>query len=329
MAGEPRGQDHVYADGYDPADPTFAPEGDQSHAGYESSEKCGSEYRHPANQRREGGRRAGLGRNVRAWARDVHQRIQEDGGQMPFFPWASQNITAAAALLQRLPEPATPEERRAQRDVQELLNLAARQQAESSILRWRDPTPSHQASSHPHARASTARVSVRSSNVPPERKRLGPICDAQAILSARRHDERDREHSVARDYNPRHGGRYDPRHDHSISPPTEPQRRGQDREDVPPPAGPRAFGRDILNAPVPQRYRAPSNITKYSEETNPRIWLEDYRLACLAGGADNEAFIIRNLPLYLADTTRAWLEHLPPASINSWMDLREIFVSHF
>ena len=44
------------------------------------------------------------------------------------------------------------------------------------------------------------------------------------------------------------------------------------------------------------------NITRYARETNPSLWLEDYQLACRAGGADNDYFIIRNLPFFLADT---------------------------
>ena len=74
--------------------------------------------------------------------------------------------------------------------------------------------------------------------------------------------------------------------------------------------GPQAFGQHILNTAFPPRYRPPTNILKYSGETNPRLWLEDYRLACQASGADNDDFIIRNLPLFLADSARAWLEHL-------------------
>ena len=75
--------------------------------------------------------------------------------------------------------------------------------------------------------------------------------------------------------------------------------------------GPPAFGRHILNAAFPPRYRPPTNIPKYSGETNPELWLEDYRLGYQAGGVDNDDFIIRNLPLFLADLARAWLEHLP------------------
>jgi hypothetical protein len=46
-------------------------------------------------------------------------------------------------------------------------------------------------------------------------------------------------------------------------------------------------------------------------ETDPRVWLNDYRLACQLGGATTDEVIIRNLPLHLADSARTWLEHLP------------------
>jgi hypothetical protein len=78
-----------------------------------------------------------------------------------------------------------------------------------------------------------------------------------------------------------------------------------------------------------QWYRAPTNVLKYSGESNPDLWLEDYRVASQAGGADDDYFIIRNLPLFLADSVRTWLDHLPPTSIRSWADLKEIFVGNF
>jgi hypothetical protein len=59
----------------------------------------------------------------------------------------------------------------------------------------------------------------------------------------------------------------------------------------------------------PQGYRLLMNIPKYSEEMNPGLWLKNYQLACQAGGADSDYFIIRNLPLFLADSPRTWLEH--------------------
>jgi hypothetical protein len=81
--------------------------------------------------------------------------------------------------------------------------------------------------------------------------------------------------------------------------------------------------------PVLARYRPLANIEKYARETNLGLWLKDYQLACQAGGTDGDAFIIRNLPLYLADSARTWLEHLPPNEIRCWANLKEIFVGNF
>jgi hypothetical protein len=70
------------------------------------------------------------------------------------------------------------------------------------------------------------------------------------------------------------------------------------------------------------------NILKYFRETNPGLWLKDYQLMCQAGGTDSDSFVIRNLPLFLADSAQTWLEHLPPNKIQSWANLKEIFVGN-
>jgi hypothetical protein len=46
------------------------------------------------------------------------------------------------------------------------------------------------------------------------------------------------------------------------------------------------------------------------------LWLADYRLACQLGGTDDDNLIICNLPLFLSDAARAWLQHLPPGQIS-------------
>jgi hypothetical protein len=38
---------------------------------------------------------------------------------------------------------------------------------------------------------------------------------------------------------------------------------------------------------------------------------------------------VTNLPLYLGDSTRTWLELLPRDKINDWTDLRQVFVGNF
>ena len=145
-------------------------------------------------------------------------------------------------------------------------------------------------------------------------QRLSRNRDVCNTLDARRRTYDDSREGASHGYQPHRGGHYD---------------IGEDRGPSPGLPGPQAFGRHILNAAFPLRYRPLTNIPKYSRETNPRLWLKDYRLACQAGGVDNDDFIICNLPLFLADSARTWLEHLPPNQIQSWADLKEIFVGNF
>jgi hypothetical protein len=55
----------------------------------------------------------------------------------PLFRRASQNLAAAAMLLRGCPEPATSEERRVREQLKAFLEVAAAQQAESSVSRQR------------------------------------------------------------------------------------------------------------------------------------------------------------------------------------------------
>ena len=123
----------------------------------------------------------------------------------------------------------------------------------------------------------------RGRTVAPVHERLSLHRDARNTLDARKRGRSDERDEAGRGYHPRRGGRYD---------------SGEDRSPSPNLSGPQAFGRHILNAAFPPQYRPPTNILKYSRETNPRLWLKDYQLACQAGGADSDSFIIHNLPLF-------------------------------
>jgi hypothetical protein len=181
--------------------------------------------------------------------------------------------------------------RRIQGELKNLLEDASVRRAESSASRRQGYPPEH--------RAATSRF-MREASVHTGRTR-----DATPVAPGRlgnEHHRRDcRAHldeKVCRGYHPRRGGRYD---------------SGEDRSPSPEPPGPQAFSRAIRRAPFPTRFRTPTTITKYSGETRLELWLADYRLACQLGGTDNDNLIIRNLPLFLSDAARAWLEHLPPA----------------
>jgi broad specificity phosphatase PhoE len=47
------------------------------------------------------------------------------------------------------------------------------------------------------------------------------------------------------------------------------------------------------------------------------------------GGAIDDRVIIRQLPLFLSDTARAWLKDLPPRQIHDWDDLVRVFEGNF
>jgi hypothetical protein len=85
----------------------------------------------------------------------------------------------------------------------------------------------------------------------------------------------------------------------------------------------------VCSAGRSARRPSPTTIVKYNGETDPRVWLNDYRLACQLGGATSDEVIIRNLPLHLGDSARTWLEHLPASQIHNWDDLVRTFVGNF
>ena len=145
----------------------------------------------------------------------------------------------------------------------------------------------------------------------PVRERLGPNQDAHSIISNRRqawHD--DDVHRAAM-----RAGDTGPGRTIEGTCETRPRhcRRPDDRSPSPEGPGPRAFGWRIRRAPFPQRFQ---HLAKYIGETNPGIWLEDFWLACRAGGVDDDLFIIQYLPICVGEHVRVWLEFLPHDSIR-------------
>jgi hypothetical protein len=206
-----------------------------------------------------------------------------------------------------MPEPSTTEGRRIQGELKNLLEDAAVRLAESSASRRQGYPSEH--------RAVTSRF-MREASVHTGRTR-NTASAAPGRLGNELHHRNRRAHldeRVCRGYHPRRGGRYDSEEDRSPSPE---------------PPGPQAFSRAIRRASFPTQFRTPTTITKYSEETRPELWLADYRLACQLGGTDDDNLIIRNLPLFLSDTARAWLEHLPPGQISNWDNLVQAFTGNF
>jgi hypothetical protein len=237
-------------------------------------------------------------------------------------PRVSQKLIVAATLLRAMLAPSTPEARNLHREAQALIEQAAVQQAESSasrILQQGDARGDGGAQGG-EASVHTCGAAERLANPgrTPAKERLidtrgqARDGDARNVINARRTSKADAR--AATGYHPRRGGRYD---------------SDEDRLPTPEHPGTRVFSREIRTTAFPQRFRQPTTIVKYNGETDPRVWINDYRLACQLGGATSDEVIIRNLPLHLGDSARTWLEHLLASPIHNWDDLVRTFVGDF
>jgi hypothetical protein len=206
-----------------------------------------------------------------------------------------------------MPELSTTKGRRIRGELKNLLEDAAVRQAESSASRRQGYPSEHRAVTSRFVREASVHTGRTRNTAPAAPGRLGN--EHHHRNHRARLDER-----VCRGYHPRRGGRYDSEEDQSPSP------------ELP---GLQAFSRAIRWASFPTRFQTPTTITKYSGETTPELWLADYRLACQLSGTDDDNLVIRNLPLFLSDSARAWLEHLPPGQISNWDDLVQAFAGNF
>jgi hypothetical protein len=254
-------------------------------------------------------------------ARDrINANFDVDNPNTP--PRASQKLIAAATLLRAMPAPSTPEARKLHCEAQALIEQAAVQQAESSASRIH-----HQGSARDDEGAQDLEASVHAGGAAehPANQGRTPVKerildtrgqpedgDTRNVINARRAANTETRTAVG--YRPRWGGRYDSR---------------EDRSPTLEPLGTRVFSREIRTASFPQRFRQPTSIDKYNGETDPHVWLNNYRLACQLGGATTDEVIIRNLPLHLTDSARTWLEHLPASQIHNWDDLVRTFMGNF
>jgi hypothetical protein len=236
-------------------------------------------------------------------ARDcINTDFNVNNPNMP--PRASQKLIAATTLLRAMPAPSTPEAQNLHREAHALIKQAVVQQAESSAshihqqdsARGDGGAQGSEASFHAGGAAgqpaNQGRTPIRERIL--DTRGLAQDGDTRNVINARRTGNTETRAVVG--YHPWRGGRYDSR---------------EDRSPMPEPLGTRVFSREIRTASFPQRFRQPTSIDKYTGETDPRVWLNDYRLACQLGGATTNEVIICNLPLHLADSVRTWLEHLP------------------
>jgi hypothetical protein len=269
------------------------------------------------------GEASARGERARELGKQVRDRINADfnvdNPDAP--PRASQKLIAAATLLRAMLAPSTPEAQDLHREVQVLIEQAAVQQAESLASRIRQQGDARDGRAaqggEPSVHAGEAAGRPANPGRTPAKERLLDARraldgDARNIINAQRTSKADARAAVG--YHPQRGGHYD---------------SDEDRSPTPEPPGTRVFSREIRAAAFPQHFCQPSTIVKYNGKTDPRVWINDYRLACQLGGATSDEVIICNLPLHLGDAARTWLEHLPASQIHNWDDLVRTFVGNF
>ena len=72
-------------------------------------------------------------------------------------------------------------------------------------------------------------------------------------------------------------------------------------------SGPECFSRAIKAAEIPPNFRLAMGVSKFTGESKPDTWLEDYRVAVQIGGGNDEV-AMKHLPLMLEGSARAWMK---------------------
>lgn len=90
---------------------------------------------------------------------------------------------------------------------------------------------------------------------------------------------------------------------------------------------PPCSGYEVIMHPFPQPFIV-WGVKKYSSDTKPDHWLNDYLTAIeMANGDIGNA--LRHVPLCLTGSTHSWLNGLPPNSIHTWADFEREFLNNF
>lgn len=193
------------------------------------------------------------GRHARARACDINDQIVNAKPDENLVARAGQNIVAAAALLETLPEQVTPEAQRVQRRMADLLARATQQQESDSqrcvaqLSRRTASTRNNGAGNDAGRRDATVQQNPRPQGEQGPlsvHSHIGTERDARRTIKALRRVEA--EHGRDHVRHPHQGGQHD---------------EAENRSRSPGPLGSRAFSSDIRVAVFPQRYPPPPPTT--------------------------------------------------------------------
>jgi hypothetical protein len=204
---------------------------------------------------------------ARARARAIAVAINHKVTPHPTFPRACQNVATATMPLDTLPAPSTDGVGKVYQQLKGILDVAAEQQAESSLQHQAEGSvlsPGCSKASRQRTTIEHTATGIASSPVwAQSHLRPGhPSRPLELVAHRQAHRENEGLSTKYRTHNQHRCGRND-REQCSLSP-EEP--------------GPKAFGSNMHNACFPKHFRAPNNIIKYDGKTNPSVWLEDYHL---------------------------------------------------
>ena len=94
------------------------------------------------------------------------------------------------------------------------------------------------------------------------------------------------------------------------------------------PCGAACFSFNIRDTRMPKGFKLTAEAVKYDGKQDPRLWLEDYLIACSCqGGTSTTA--MQYIQLMLTGSARGWLNTQPKNAFRTWDEFAEAFVKSF
>ena len=87
------------------------------------------------------------------------------------------------------------------------------------------------------------------------------------------------------------------------------------------------FSNRLKSVPLPHKFK-PSNYSKYDGKTESKQWLCVYSTTCELAGGTNDAEALF-FPMALESVPVQWFNKLRKGSIDTWEDLKALFVENF
>lgn len=87
------------------------------------------------------------------------------------------------------------------------------------------------------------------------------------------------------------------------------------------------FSNRLKSVPLPHKFK-PSNYSKYDGKTESKQWLRVYYTTCGLVGGTNDAEALF-FPMPLESVPVQWFNKLRKGSIDTWEDLKALFVENF